>query len=186
MAEFSAIGIKKLYYGNPITSVTKAYKDGDATTGLSAKEIKTLLPTLTEVLNVHQDTWSYEEAEASITRYKNQLTDKPYRQDVESGEVKIGFTIGKYDFNTKAALQGGTASETSWSRPTIPVDIRKTIIALTNDDYYIIFSNAAIIGRGALADKAIGLAVSATPMEASVAGLEAEKWFAKSAVDSAV
>lgn len=185
MGVFSAIGIKKLYYGAPISAVTKPYKEGDATTGYSAKELKALILTLTEVKNVHQETWSYEEAEANITRYKNQLTGKPYRQDAEPGETQVNFTIGQYDHKTKADLQGGTAGATSWSRPTTPQDIRKTIVALTTDDIYIVMPNAAVVSRGAFADNAIGLAIAATAMEPTIEGLEIEKWIDKSAVDSA-
>ena len=185
MANISAIGIKKLYYGDPIAAVTKAVEEGDATSGYSALELKALIPTLTEVKNVHGDTWNYEEAEANITRYKNQLTGKPYRQDSEAGETQISFTIGQYDYKTKADLQGGVATASSWSRPAGAVDIRKTVVALTNDDIYILMPNAAIVGRGATTDNAIGLAVGATAMEPTVEGLEIEKWFDKKAVDEA-
>ncbi len=187
MAEkFSAIGIRRLFYGDVIKSVNTPLDKETGQGGLSKLELKELIPTLTEVLNVHQDTWSYEEAEATITRYRNQLTDKPYRQNEEPGDVSISFTIGQYDFQTKADLQGGVATADSWSRPSITKEISKTIVALTEDGYYIVLTNATISARGSNTDNAIGLAVVASPMESKVEGLESEKWFLKDAVDAAV
>lgn len=186
MAEILAVGIKKLYYADPVSSVTKPYVDGDATSGLSAVETKALIATATEVENVHQDTWQYEEADASVTNYKNQLNKKVYYSVADPGDVQISFTIGAWSYNTKADLQGGTASATSWSRPSSVVNIRKSIIALTETGQYIVFTNAAIVARGTSADGGIKLAVAATAMEPSIAGLESEKWFEKSTIDAAV
>lgn len=66
--------------------------------------------------NIHQDTWSIEEEEPSTTEYRNQLTNGVYRQDTEMGNIQMSFTIGQYDYETKAAFMGGTGSETSWKR----------------------------------------------------------------------
>lgn len=172
MATISAIGIKKLYYA---TSPSAA---------LTAASLKALVAAATEITNVHGTTWSYEEAEASVTNYKNQLTGQTYRQDVEPGDSQISFTIGQYDYATKAALQGGTGNATSWTKETAGI-INKCIIGLTKDDVYIVFPKAAIIGRGTSTDNAIGIAVAATALETGVTGLYSEVWMDKSAVDAA-
>ena len=66
----TAVEIDELYYAEPIVSVT------DKTAGLTGAEVAAILKNATtkEVKNVHGDTYQYEEAEASVTRYKNALT----------------------------------------------------------------------------------------------------------------
>lgn len=172
-----AVGIKKLYYGPVITDST-----------FDPTKLKTLLSgeTLTEVINVHQDTWSYEEAEASVTEYKNQLSKNTYRQTQEQGTVQVSFTIGQYDFQTKADLQGGMATATGWQRARGYQEIYKCVIAETEDDVWIVFPKAAIVGRGADTDGAIGLAVAATPMEPETKELNPEYWWADSVVNPSI
>lgn len=108
----TAVEIDELYYAEPVTTVT------DKSKGLSGAEVAVILKNAAtkKVQNVHGDTYQYEEAEASVTRYKNALTGEYYRETSEPGEVKINFTIGEYDYKTKEDLQGGKATEKSWER----------------------------------------------------------------------
>lgn len=173
----TAVEIEELYYAEPIASVT------DKTKGLSGAEVAAILKgaATKKVSNVHGDTFQYEESEASITRYKNALTGEYYRETSEPGEVKINFTIGEYDFETKKDLQGGNATAKSWERGRHKA-IYKCVIGKTKDGVYVVFPKASINGRGANTDKAIGLAVSATPLHTGIEGLASEKWFDESEV----
>ena len=74
-----ATGIKKLWYAET-TAVTAK---------LTGPILATILKTAKEITNVHQDTWSIEEAEPSLTRYKNQLSGTNYRQSEEKGDVRL-------------------------------------------------------------------------------------------------
>ena len=109
------------------------------------------------------------------------MTGEYYRESSEPGEVKINFTIGEYDYKTKEDLQGGKATEKNWERGKHK-PIYKCIIGKTKDGVYVVFPKAAINGRGANTDKAIGLAVSAVPLSTGVDGLASEKWFDESEV----
>ena len=173
----TAVEIDELYYADPIVSV--AVKAD----GLTGAEVATILKDAKtkQVKNVHGDTFQYEESEASTTRYKNALTGEYYRESTEPGEVKLNFTIGEYDYATKADLQGGTATDKSWERGKHKT-IHKCIIGKTKDGVYVVFPKASINGRGANTDKAIGLAVSASPLTTGVDGLASEKWFDASEV----
>ena len=97
------------------------------------------------------------------------------------GEVKINFTIGEYDYATKADLQGGKATEKNWERGKYK-PIHKCVIGKTKDGVYVVFPKAAINARGSNTDKAVGLAVSAVPLSTGVDGLASEKWFDESEV----
>lgn len=171
------IGIKQLWYTDPLASApTQA--------GLSA-----LISGATEVLNVHQDTWGYAQDDPSVTDYINELTGKPYYRDAENqGNKTINFTMGEYDYATKANLQGGTtisegtpSKVVGWKAPASPQIIYKAVIALTKTGTYIIFSNAAIIGKGDQQQKAVGLGVTAVAMEntngTAQAPIADEYWF---------
>nr|DAI76899.1 MAG TPA: hypothetical protein [Bacteriophage sp.] len=83
--KITAVNIKKLWYGE-----TSAIAED-----LIGQALYTLLQgeTLKEVKNIHQDTWTLEEAEASQTNYKNQLTGQTYRSEKEMGDVTVNFTI---------------------------------------------------------------------------------------------
>lgn len=167
----TAVEIDELYYADPITAVT------DKTAGLSGGEIAALLAKATtkKVPNVHGETFQYEESEASVTKYKNALTGEVYRESSEPGETKINFTIGEYDYETKAALQGGTATAHSWERGKYK-SVHMCIIGKTKDGVYVIFPKASINARGSNTDKAIGLTVTASPLSTGVEGLASEKW----------
>jgi DNA repair photolyase len=185
--KISAIGIKKIFYGAPLAVVATPYADGNADTGLSAKELKAFLANAStkQVENVHQGTWNYEKAEATVTQYKNQLTKKTYRQSVEGGDSTITFSIGKYDLEVKADFEGGGSNATKYSAPLDYKVENMTIAGLTEDDVYIVFPKASVIARGASTDEAIAIAVTATPLEPDIQ-IEPEVWMLKSAVDSAV
>lgn len=94
--KITAVNIKKLWYG----------ETSGISTDLTGQALHTLLQgeTLKEIKNIHQDTWTIEEAEASRTNYKNQLTNQTYRSDKEMGDVTVNFTIGEYDYPTKKTL----------------------------------------------------------------------------------
>lgn len=172
MAAKTIVGIKKLWYGNPLTA-------SDATS-LYADKIETLLNSVSfkEVNNVHGSSWVYEEAEPSTTDYTNQLTGKTYYRDSVPGATQINFSIGQYDYETKKDLQGGDADGNSWSRDDSNELIYKSIIAQTKDNTYIAFANAAITARGGMVeDKVLGLLMTAVAMESGIAGVPSEKWF---------
>ena len=87
----------------------------------------------------------------------------------------------EYDFETKKDLQGGTATDKSWERGKFQT-IHKCIIGKTKDGVYVVFPKASINGRGSNTDKAIGLAIVASPLSTGVDGLASEKWFDASEV----
>ena len=178
MAEIKPfIGVKRVWYGDAVKTVTTP------ATGYTAAELKTQIGKMTEVKNVHQDTWGYEESDADITEYVNELTGQPYYRDVVKAAVPtVKFTIGQYDFATKAALQGGKASADGWERKDMTAQIEKSIVAMTKSGQFIFFPKASIVGKGEMAEKNIGLGVSAVPLETGVDGLAAEKWFDGTAV----
>ena len=176
----SAVGIKRLLYA--ATSVVTA--------DLTGTSLEKIIAAATEIDNVHGETWQVEETEASRTPYTNQLTGKTYREDLKMGEVKINFTIGAYDYKTKADLMGGTVikkseSPVGWKRADGKVNIHKCLIAQTEDNVWLVFPKASISARQANTDKAIGLAVSATQLEPGITGVSSEYWFDDSEVTPA-
>ncbi len=188
MAETSAIGVKAIYYGLKLSAVTTPYENGDPSTGLSAVELKTFLAAATtkQVKNVHEDNWNYEKTLASKTYYTNKLNKKAYRGSVDDpGESKITFSIGKYDFETKAAFEGGGANATKYSAPSEYALKEYTLVALTEDNVYIVYPKADIIAGGVTTDDAVAISVEATALDPDIA-IESEAWIYKSAVDAAV
>lgn len=164
MAKF--IGIKQLWYGAPLVAAP------------TQATVATLISNSTEVLNIHQDTWGYSQDDPDVTDYINELTGRPYYRDKQDeGQKVIAFTMGEYDYLTKAALQGGmaikadgteattNAQAVGWKSPTTPAFVNKSIIARTKTGTYIIFTNASIIGKGDQQQKAVGLGVTAVAME---------------------
>lgn len=144
--------------------------------------------TVKEVKNVHQETWKYEEGEASQDSYKNQLTRQPYRLAAkEQGEVAISFTIGQYDFQTKQDFMGGNVVKVKksndeeevvgWERAMFPEDNYYAMVALTTDNVYIVFPKANISANGADTDKAVGIAVKAVAMQPEIDKVNSEYWF---------
>lgn len=174
----SAIDIKKLYYCDPSL----------VTADLNEAKMKALLANnaVKEVTNVHQDTWSLEESEASQDSYRNQLNGEVYRRGKKQmGDVVMNFTIGQYDYATKAVFLGGTATATSWKRSSEPTDIHLCLIALTDDDQYAVLPYAEISGREATTDGAVGLPVAGTKIAPKNSAIASEYWFDKAAVDAA-
>ncbi len=174
----SAIDIKKLFFCDP--SLVE--------TDLTESSMKALLANtgVKEITNVHQDTWSIEESEASQDSYRNQLNGQVYRRGKKQmGDLAFNFTIGQYDYPTKAEFLGGEATETSWKRPNETVDIHKCLIALTDDDQYAVLPYASISGREATTDGAVGLPISGTMVAPKNSDVRSEYWFDKAAVDAA-
>ena len=170
----SAIDIKELMYADCVT---------DAVT---ATTLKALIAKATKVPNVHQDTWSIEESEATQDSYKDQLSGMTYRMGAKTmGDVTFNFTIGQYDYKTKTDLMGGTNTENSWIRSRTPVEIRKTMIALTEDDVYCVLPVANINARESNTDGAVGISVVATMLIPEETTIAPEYWFDKEAVDKA-
>lgn len=172
------IGIKRLFTGTP---VQQSLKVGDVgaflKAWLAAKDTK-------EIKNVHGDTWTYSQDDPIATDYTNELTGKVYYHDVTTEGVKtIAFTLGSYDMDMKADLQGGEAAESAWASATESTNIIKGVCALTKDGTYIFFPYARIIGKTTMAEKNHGLGVSAVALDPETEGESDEYWVNQDAVD---
>ena len=175
------VNIKKLWHVDA-KDFAEALKDADDLTG---SILKTILSagTTKEVTNIHQDTWTIEEGEPSQDSYKNQLTGATYRMGAKQmGDVTFNWTIGQYDYATKAEFMGGTGAEKRWKRERGAVVKEKALIALTEDDQYCVLPKANITAREAQTDGAIGIAVVGTMMEPDNVKISPEYWFDKSEV----
>lgn len=175
------IGIKRLWYG---PELTKAQAD----TLISGAAVKTLVTTaangFTEIKNVHDGTWGYSQDDPSVTDYINELTGKPYYRDKTSdGARTVNFTLGVFEFQQKADLQGGSvilsgegqdAKAVGWKSDGSLENVEKCIVAMTKTGNYIIFADASIIAKGDQQEKNVGLGITAVCMESEVAGVEAE------------
>lgn len=178
----NTVGIKRLLYADT-SKVT-----GDLTPAM----LKSIIddPETKEVTNVHQDTWSIAESEASVTRYNNQLTKKPYRQSTELGEVSMNFTIGEYDFETKKELMGGQTifkdgkEVIGWKRSREYEEINKCLMALSEDSVWIVFPKGAVVTHEAETDGAVGLAVVGTAMDPENTAISSEYWYSDKEVQS--
>lgn len=170
------IGIKKIWYGDVITSaVTKT-------------SLKTWLGTATEVENSHQDTWTYTEDDPTYTDYINELNGSIYYRDVtQKGAKTIAFTMGVFSFDDKVDLQGGEKVDTDagWAASDTPGIINKAIVGQTKTGNYIVFTNAAVIAKGNAVEKNIGLGVTAVAMENSSSGVKSDYMFDGEKVDAA-
>lgn len=168
------IGIKKLWYG-PVLTADLA--NVAAVTALVKSD------GFTEIKNVHQGTWGYSHDDPSVTEYVNELTGQPYYRDKESlGARTINFTLGVYDFQQKADLQGGTvikdgSNEIGWKSSGSLENVNKSLIAQTKTGNYIVFSNASMVAKGDQQEKNIGLGITAVAMENENDGVEAEYMF---------
>ncbi|CAJ0610611.1 unnamed protein product [Cylicocyclus nassatus] len=179
--QLRGIDILKLWHFDP-TAVSA---------DLTPEALATLLKgeKVTEVKNVHQDTWNIEEGEASQDSYKNQLTGSVYRMGAKTmGDITIAFTIGQYDYETKQLLLGGDLIKdgednvVGWKRARGIVEIKRGVIALTEDGVYIVAPYCNFSAREQNQDGAIGLGVSATVLEPLSEGVHPEYWFDESAV----
>lgn len=172
-AKISAVSIKKLWYGDP----------SQITEDLTGASLAVLIQSAKQVTNVHQDTWSIEEGEPSQDTYKNQLTGATYRMGAKQmGDVTFNFTIGQYDYATKADFVGGTGTDTSWKRARGITVVEKFLVALTEDDQYAVLPKANITTREAQTDNAVGLACVATMLEPDALDVSPEYWFDASEV----
>ena len=171
------IGIKKLWYGNVLESAP-AYND-----------MATLVAGMTEITNIHQDTWGYEESDPETTEYVNELSGQNYFVDMtKQGVPTISFTLGEYQYQQKADLQGGSvitegsgnsAVAVGWSKPLEMEVVYKSIVALSKTDTYIIFPKAQITGKGDVQEKNIGLGIQALCCETGSQSIAPEYWIKK-------
>ena len=191
MGQISSVGIKRIIYAD--TSVVNK----DITADFAKTIIKAAITAKTEVANVHGETWSIEESEASVTPYKNQLNGQAYRYDTTPGELSPQISIGQYDYTTKAALMGGEIikkggsgadkdNPVGWKRAVDKVVINKAIFCLTEDNVWFIFPNCQIVTREANTDKAIALAVKGLVQTPQVAGVSSEYNFDEAEVKALV
>ena len=161
------IGLKKIWYGNPLTAAPKSLTDVEA-----------LVEDMTPVENVHEGTWSYTQDDPSVTDYVNMLTGQPYYRDVTNGGNKtIAFTMGQYEFDDLVALQGGEKVGSDGWAAGQPQLYYKAVIAQTKTGNYIVFSNAGIIAKTNAAEQNLGLGVTAVAMDSNTAGVAAEYRF---------
>lgn len=191
MGQISAVGIKRILYADT-SVVTK-----DITSDVAKTLIKAAITAKAEVMNVHGETWNVEESEASVSGYKNQLNGQTYRYDTTPGEVTPAFSIGQYDYATKAALMGGEAIKkggsgadkdniVGWKRSTEKVVINKALFCLTEDDVWFIYPNCQIVARESNTDKAIAIAVKGLVQTPKVAGVSSEYNFDEAEVKALV
>lgn len=191
MGQISAVGIKRILYADT-SVVTK-----DITADVAKTLIKAAITAKAEVMNVHGETWNIEESEASVSGHKNQLNGQTYRYDTTPGEVTPAFSIGQYDYATKAALMGGEAIKkggsgadkdniVGWKRSTEKVVINKALFCLTEDDVWFIYPNCQIVARESNTDKAIAIAVKGLVQTPKVAGVSSEYNFDEAEVKALV
>jgi hypothetical protein len=169
----SAVGIKRILYSDA-SSVTE-----DITPTVAKTLIQAAITAKNEVLNVHGETWTIDESEASVTGYKNQLTGQNYRYDTTPGDLTPSFSIGQYDWKTKAEMLGGEvikneSAEVGWKRSTEKVVKKKALFCLTEDDVWFIFPNCQIVARESNTDKAVALAVKGLVQTPETAGISSE------------
>ena len=166
------IGIKRLWYGNPLAADLKKLSD-----------VTALLSTFTEIKNVHNDTWDYSQDDPDTNDYVNQLTGLPYYTDkTTQGNKTISFTLGVYSYEDKVALQGGTLikdqdATVGWKSSDTIENIHKAIIGQTKTGNYVVFSNANIIGKVDKQDANLGLGVQAVANASVTEGVSDEYWF---------
>lgn len=181
----SAVGIKRILFAD-ISTIT-----ADITPESAKTLIQAAITDKDEVLNVHGETWQIEETEASVTGYKNQLNGQNYRYDTTPGDITPAFSIGQYDWKTKAALMGGSIVETGeekskvavgWKRPLTKEIINKALFCLTDDNVWFIFPNAQIVAREANTDKAIAIAVRGLVQTPKIAGVASEYNYEEDAI----
>jgi len=170
----TVVDVQRIWYGDLITTLTTPGS------GLTKADVDAFIAdgTTKEITNVHATTWTYEEGEPSTTDYINQLNGQTYYRDFQPAAKSINFSIGQYEYSTKADLQGGTATSTSWKPALNQGVIFKTFCALTKDNTYIIFPKAIVTARtGMVEDKLLGLLFTASPVETGVDNMETEGWF---------
>ncbi len=143
---------------------------------------KTGLPTSwKELENVHEETFKYSESETQTDPYID-VKGNIYYNEVKAGEKSIQATIGKYDLETKAELQGGTykaptsTSGATWTPAETPTVIYKAVRGTTKDGVTIIFPKAQVIANAVENKKAIGQGVKFIPLKPDDPALSSEIW----------
>lgn len=180
--QISAVDIKRLWYAD----------EGAVSADLTGAALYALVRengSASEIKNVHQDTWTIEEGDPTQDSYKNQLTGSTYRMGGKTmGDVTFNFTIGRYDYATKKELMGGEVINTDkgWKRARGIVEVKKCLIALTQDDQYCVLPYANVVAREANTDGAVGIAVVATMLEPLNEAVMPEYWFDASEVKEGV
>ena len=185
MSKISAVDIKRLWYIEPAGYLSSIFSTNQALDAAAMARIVSSIDVSSifhEVENVHQDTWTFEEAEGSQEFYTNQLTGKKYRAGRRTeGDTTVKFTIGQYDYETKKAILGGTLLTTGdgasqevvgWAKAGTAENVCRGIVFKTDDEQFCFIPWCSFTANEANADKAVGLAVTATEMEPAVS----EKW----------
>lgn len=135
----------------------------------------------TELENVHEETFKYIEGEPTTDPYKD-VKGRTYYNEVKEGDKHIIATIGRYDLETKAKLQGGTytaanaSSGAIWTPPDTPEVIYKAVKGTTKDNVSIIFPKAQVIANATENKKAIGQGVKFVPVTPDDPDLKSEIW----------
>ena len=139
----------------PFIGIKKIWYGDVFSAAVTASTLKTWLSSATEVGNSHQDTWSYTEDDPTYTDY--------------------------------VALRGGekVGTDEGWGSPDSPTIMNMGIVGQTKTGNYIVFSNAAVIGKGNQAEKNIGLGVSAVAMDNPNEGVKADYLFDGTKVEAA-
>lgn len=134
-----------------------------------------------EVPVVHEDTFTYEDADAEIKDYKD-VAGNTYYSSKKPGTVKVNASIGMYDLATKAKFQGGTfvagvdGKPGAWQRADHVENKEFTLCATTEDGVRIIFPRASVTASGKANEKAIGLALVFTALKPKKTGVPIERW----------
>ena len=134
-----------------------------------------------EVPVVHEDTFTYEDEDPTVTDYKD-VSGNTYYSSKKPGVVKINASIGMYDLKTKAKFQGGkytagTANAAgTWERADHVESKEFTVRATTEDNVRIIFPRAGVSASGKANEKAIGLALVFTALKPTKSGVPIERW----------
>lgn len=179
MAVKTVVDIAELYYGDVDI-------DAIAAAGSIESYIKAFLNTASKIENVHADTFDYTEEEASTTDFVNQLKKLTYYIDPTPGSVTMSFSIGQYEYQTKADLVGGTATATGWERPRQSSIIYKSMLAVTKDRTYIFIPKAMIDARSEMIESKVhGLALTATMLDTGTDSVSPEYWREESVILSA-
>lgn len=175
--KISAVGIKRLWYGTDNQELTE--------TQLSAYvDMAVVRYEMTELKNIHQDTWQLEEGEKSTETYRNQLTKQIYRANTKGlGELTLNWTIGQYDYALKKEFLGGEVIKqggevVGWRRTLGTANIIKPIIVQTEDDQFAVFPRCCITANEANTDNAISIAVKGVALPSDNEKIPSEAWFA--------
>lgn len=144
----------------------------------------------TEIEVVHEDTFSYEQAEDTADDYINEIDGEVYESTLKKGTKSLNFSIGKYDLELKSVFMGGTytAATAATTEPVapaapakwVPADdlspIYKAFRATTLDGVTITIPKGKVSAVQGKNKKAIGLTIKVTPMKPDDTSLKAEIW----------